>query len=117
MTTATLGHLKVQAMSFPSVNWKLICIAGFAACLFLLGLYVWQINALTNGTYLISSYEKQLTKLSDENKNLQVSFAENSFLGEALQKVQAMNFEKTTSVKYIQIMDSSAQAAKAIKKM
>jgi hypothetical protein len=45
--------------------------------------------------------------LSDENKNLQVSFAENSFLGQALQKIQALKFQKTVSVEYVQIPDSS----------
>jgi len=72
----------------------------------LLVFYVWQINDLTKGSYLINSYEKQISKLSDENKNLEVSFAENSFLGQALEKIQALNFQKTTSVKYIQISGS-----------
>ena len=115
MTTAVLDYLKVQkriqtkvgAISFPEINWKMICVFGFIICLPLLVLYVWQINSLTKGTYLVNSYEKQINKLSSENKNLQVSFAENSFLGEALQKIQALNFEKTTSVKYVQIPDSS----------
>ena len=73
----------------------------------LLVFYVWQINDLTRGSYQINSYEKQISKLSDENKNLEVSFAESSFLGQALEKIQALNFQKTTSVKYIQISDSS----------
>lgn len=60
----------------------------------------------------MNSYEKQITKLSDENKNLEISFAENSFLGQALQKIQALNFQKTTSVKYIRISDSSVAVVK-----
>jgi len=77
----------------------------------LLVFYVWQINDLTRGSYLMGSYEKQITKLSDENKNLQVSFAESSFLGQAMEKVQALNFQKTSSVKYIQVLDSSAKVS------
>lgn len=72
--------------------------------------YVWQVNDLTRGSYSVDSYEKQISKLADENKNLQVSFAESSFLGQALVKIQALNFQKTTSVKYIQILDNSAKA-------
>ena len=75
-------------------------------CLGLLVFYVWQVNELTAGSYLVNSYEKQITKLSDENKNLQISFAESSFLGRALEKIQALNFQKTTSVKYIQVPDN-----------
>ena len=73
----------------------------------LLIFYVWQINDLTKGSYLINNYEKEISKLNLENKNLEVSFAENSFMGQALSKIQALNFQKTTSVKYIQVLDNS----------
>jgi len=69
--------------------------------------------ALWNLKIVISSdYEKQINKFSEENKNLQVSFAENSFLGQALEKIQALNFQKTASVKYIKIPDNSVATAK-----
>lgn len=77
----------------------------------LLFFYVWQINALTKGSYLITSYEKQISKLTQENKNLQVSFAERSFWGQALQKMQALNFQKVGNVTYIQILDNSVATA------
>ena len=100
MTTAVLNF---SSIDLPKINWKTICILGFFISLALLVFYVWQINDLTRGTYLTNNYEKQISKLSDENKNLEVSFAENSFLGQALEKVQALNFQKITSVKYIQV--------------
>jgi hypothetical protein len=119
MTTATLSFYRVQknlqakisSVSFPSINWKAVCFAGFFMSLALLVFYVWQINDLTRGSYLINSYEKQISKLSEENKNLEISFAESSFLGQALNKIQALNFQKTTSVKYIQILDNSVATA------
>jgi len=120
MTTATLGYLKVQkkiqtsveSIDFPEVNWRMICLIGFFICLPLLVIYVLQINDLTRGSYSINNYEKQITKLSSENRSLAVSFAENSFLGQALEKVQALNFQKVTSVKYIQIPDSLVAKSK-----
>jgi len=119
MTTATLNLYRVQkslqtkinSVDLPAVNWKSVCCIGFFMSLALLVFYVWQINDLTRGSYLMGSYEKQITKLSDENKNLQVSFAESSFLGQAMEKVQALNFQKTSSVKYIQVLDSSAKVS------
>jgi hypothetical protein len=78
--------------------------------LVLLVFYVWQINGLTKGYYLINSYENQISKLTEANKELQVSSAENSFLGSALIKIQALNFQKNILVKYIQIPDSSIVA-------
>ena len=106
---------KASSVSLPMINWKAVCFAGFLMSLILLIFYVWQVNELTKGSYLINSYEKQINKLSDENKNLLVSSAESSFLGEALIKIQALNFQKNISVKYIQVLDSAAKVAQTSK--
>ena len=121
MTTATLNYIKVQkkiktkveSISLPAINWKMICILGFLMSLALLVFYVLQINYLTAGYYITSSYEKQISQLSDENKNLQVSFAENSFLSQVSEKAQALNFQKVSfsSVKYIQVPENSVAMA------
>ena len=115
MTTATLSISRMQknlqsglsSVNLPVINWKAVCFVGFFVGLSLLIFYVWQINDLTKGSYLINNYEKEISKLNLENKNLEVSFAENSFMGQALSKIQALNFQKTTSVKYIQVLDNS----------
>jgi len=119
MTTATLSYhrahknlqAKISSVNLPLINWKVVCFIGFFMSLALLIFYVWQVNELTRGSYLINSYEKQISELSSENKNLVVSFAESSFLGQALIKIRELNFQKTTSIKYIQILDSSAEVA------
>ncbi len=107
MTTAVLRFSKIQKINFPQINWKAVCFVGFFAGLILLVFYVWQVNDLTKGYYLINSYGKQLASLSQENKSLQVSFAESSFWGQAMEKIQALNFQKTIPVKYIQILDNT----------
>ncbi len=115
MTTLALNYSRIQhkvqskvsSASLPSVNWKILCLIGFTVCSALLFFYIYQINGLTKGAYTITSYENNLDKLSQENRNLQVSFAESSFLGEVLVKAQASDFQKTTSVKYIQVLDNS----------
>lgn len=114
MTTLILTYSRVQkrvqssveSIEFPAVNWKAVCLAGFFITLALLIFYVWQVNSLTAGSYTVGDYQRQISKLSDENKNLQISFAESSFLGQALEKIHALNFQKTTSVKYIQVPDN-----------
>ncbi len=110
MTTATLSFSRVQrniqtkidSIDIPVINWKAICFAGFFVSLTLLVFYVWQINNLTRGSYIINGYEKQISALSEQNQNLEVSFAESSFMGQALTKIQGLNFQKAASVKYIQ---------------
>ena len=108
MTTAALSYSRI---SLPSINWKIVFFASLLMCSSLLVFYALQINALTKGTYLINSYEKEINGLYRENCNLEVSFAESGFLGQVLAKTQEMNFLKTTSVKYIQILDASFASA------
>ena len=103
---------KIGSLQMPTINWKLIFVAG----LFLTSLswifYAYQINELIRGAYLIKGYDKQIKGLLQESKKLEVNFAESSFLGQVEKKTEEMGFKKTTSVKYIQIMDSSFAAAK-----
>jgi len=121
MTTATLNlgrvqktiQTKIGAIDMEMVNWKSVCFTGFIMGLMLLVFYVWQINNLTRDTYIFSSYENQVNKLSDENKNLQISFAENSFMEEALVKIEALNFQKAVSIKYVNVPSGLAQTALA----
>lgn len=109
MTTATMS---IHHSPWFSINWKLICFLGFFMVSVLLTFYVYQVNYLIGGTYLISDYEKNTDSLSQETKNLEVSFAENSFLGEVLEKTQELGFQKTTAVKYIQVPDNSLALVK-----
>jgi hypothetical protein len=109
MATATTS---INHFYFFSINWKLACLSGFFMASVLLIFYVYQVNYLTGGTYLISRYEKEAKGLSEEGKNLEVSFAENNFLGGVLQKTQDLGFQKTTAVKYIQLPDNSLALVK-----
>jgi len=121
MTTATLTlhrvqknlQSKIDSINLPVINWKVVCCMGLFMISALSVFYVWQVAELTRGSYFVNVYEKQISELSLQNKNLQVSFAENSFLGQALFKIQALNFQKTTSVKYIQIPAGEGALAKA----
>lgn len=111
MTTATLVA-KIESIDLPAANWRKICFVGFLAAAMLLIFYVWQISQLTEGYYLVNNYQSQIKDFSEENKNLQAAFAESSFLGQAQEKIMAMNFQKTTAVKYIQVSDVALAKAK-----
>ena len=122
MTTATLSfdrvqkniQTKIDSIDIPVINWKTVCIIGFFVSLALLVFYVGQINNLTRGSYTMNNYENQISNLSEQNQNLEISFAESSFMGQALTKIQALNFQKPTlaSVKYIKIPDESVAVVK-----
>lgn len=110
MTTAVLSYSK--SLSFPRINWKLLCFTVAFACLVLVMYYVWQVRYLISESYVVSSYEAQISQLMSEKKDLEVSFAESSFLGQVQAKISELNFQKTTSIKYIQIPDNSLAKAK-----
>lgn len=122
MTTAVLSALKItraakpkaKAKPFeaPQINWAKFCILGAALCAASLLFYIWQINVLTNKTYLIGKYEGEIKEISQENKKLEISFAEKALLGSIAEKAQLLNLQKTTTVKYIQVSELTMADAK-----
>ncbi|MEK7664940.1 MAG: hypothetical protein AAB361_02250 [Patescibacteria group bacterium] len=81
---------------------------------FSLFFYIYSINELTRGAYLIKNYEKQQNNLLQKNKNLEVDFAKSGFMGNLETKTKELSFEKTKKIKYIQIqtLDDPLAAAK-----
>jgi len=120
MTTAVLGYSrvynkvqsKISSISVPRIDWKIIFIAGFLMCSFLLTFYIYQIIDLTKTSYSINSYESKIAGISRDNKNLEVSFAENNFLAEVLEKAHEIGFQRTSSITYIHILNNSVAKAK-----
>lgn len=116
MTTLALTyrdiHQKVKALSWPAINWKLILLLGVLFFVAMLVSYVFLVNQLTRGVYLIKSYNKEISTLSKENRRLETNFAESGFLGQVNQKAKNLNFEKTTKVTYVQILDSPLARAR-----
>lgn len=108
-----LTHLKVRAISLPSVfvPWKILIWAGVAMVCLLASLYVVQINQLTREYYMVTASQKAMRLLTEENRNLQISFAENSYLASVVEKAKGMDFQSTNSVQYIHIADNSFAVA------
>lgn len=103
---------KIDFINIFSLNWKIVCFLCVFINLFLLFFYVWQVNNLTKGIYTINNYEKEINKITNENRNLEISLAEKSFLGETITKIQELNFQKNTTIKYIQIPEKSVAIVK-----
>lgn len=60
----------------------------------------------------MNNYQKKLNNLINENKNLEVNLAQISYLENIQKKTKELNFEKTKTIKYIQILDNSLATAK-----
>jgi|SRR5579863_9847551 len=113
MTTTTLrlhsqaARHKSSAISAISINWKLVYACAMLASLAMLVFYIYQVNQLTRGAYAIRGYNNQISSLAGENTNLEAQFAQSDFLAGVAQQAQALGFEKTTNVAYVQIMQNS----------
>lgn len=107
MTTLTIAYSKIFSLSLPKVNWKVVFVVSLPALVLALLFYAWQASSLAGQYYLIENFEKRISKLTEANKDLQLNFAESSFLGQVVLKAEQMDFEKSSAVKYIQIQDDS----------
>lgn len=111
MTTIALGYRarqkKVSVFALPRLNMKLTAMMLALVCLAMLISYVWLVNGLTQGAFLVKSYQKQQVLLSKENSELEIQFAESEFLPNVREQVSALDFTKTTQVTYIQLEEKS----------
>ena len=111
MTTISLSrHIivdRLASVNFPRINWKIVYLSGILLFLPMLVFYVYSINQLTSGVYLIKNYEKEINLLLEENKILETNFTKTSLLGQVVSRAKELSFEKTTNIKYVQILESS----------
>ena len=98
-----------------SLKWKLnLRVFGvLISILIFLSLiaYVVQLNFLFFETNSIKNYDKKLDKITQENKNLEVSSAQMNSLGnieaQIENKIQDLSFEKINNIYYIQVSDTT----------
>jgi hypothetical protein len=118
MTTLVLKYIpinKIQQKSsyitLPKISWKVFAVM-FLFILCLSVYYVFQINNLTGGKYLISDYQKEINTSLAEKGILETKFARTGFLDNIEQRTQLLNFEKTAEIKYVQILENPLAKAK-----
>lgn len=111
MTTIVLSYRaisrKVNFIKFLLVNWKAVYGLAIAFCLLLLIFYVISVNAMTKSYFTIKNYNHQMESLKKEDKSLQIMLSQVNSLGKVENKAKELNFQKTSTIKYIQISDNS----------
>jgi|GEM_PF-2262327 len=78
--------------------------------IFSLVLCIFQINSVIQKTYLLGDYEKTLSTLSEENKNLEISVSRANALESVESAIKDLNYKKVGEVKYIQLMEPQVVA-------
>ena len=86
---------------------------GFFTALIILSLLivcVFQINAYTGEYYLLQEYEGRMSQLAQDGKMLEINFSQANSLNNMGVYVQNQIFEKTDSVEYIRVLESTVLA-------
>ncbi len=104
---------KMNVLNFPNISWKMIYVLCIALSMVMLVFYVYSVNELTRGYFVVKNYNKQVSSLLEENRNLETNLAKTSFLAEVMAKAGELSFEKTTNIQYIQIQTQDGSLAKA----
>ena len=74
--------------------------------LFLLTFYIFQINSVISGGYLIQNCQKKITELSKENETLAIDSARINSLNNVENRIKELGFEKIEKVNYIKILEN-----------
>jgi len=111
MSTAALQYHRAKhgivSLRAININWKIIYVLAAVIASLLLFFYIFRVNELTRGAFLIKTYNKQITGLLQENRSLQSSVTESGFLGQIQEKAKELSFEKTAGVTYLKILQNS----------
>jgi hypothetical protein len=109
MTTIALIF---ENVSNPSkINWKKLYFSGLFMFAVVLIFYVWQINDMAKGSFVLNKYESEINVLAQENRSLKVFFEEGSYMDKTVAKINDLNFQKVASVKYVQILGDHSKTA------
>lgn len=98
---------KIKTISLPQLNWNMVYILGILLCFSLFLFYIINVNHLTGGAYLIKDYNKKISNLAKENRNMEANFAETGLLEEIHYKVNELGFERISKINYVEILNVS----------
>ena len=111
MTTLTIAYKLAQKKAgsayLPGPSLKMLYFIFGAALIATAVFYIFLINQLTLGTYLIKNYNKEISGLQAQNREFEIKLAKTDFMGQILQSAQGLGFEKTEKVKYINVPGNS----------
>lgn len=89
---------------------KIMWTSGLLCIAFLVGLYIFQLHALTALAYHIAETQEKFAKLKHENATLQSKAHQTLSLKNLAELAAQQNFEKVTSIVYVrQIAGGVAQ--------
>ena len=95
----------IVSVVFPRISLRKIWVASFIVITSLIIFYIFQISKITSASFSVSQYEKIITQLSQENKNLEINLSQINYLANLENILKKFNYEKVGKVYYIRMAD------------
>lgn len=109
-TQVLIQSVSSTLISLPKVSFGKFCLLGVIFAISLIIFYIFQISEITETSFNISLYERQIVGLSAGNKNLEISLSSQSSLGNLEAALRKLNYEKVGKINYIKVIDSGMAA-------
>jgi len=94
-------------VDFLNLKKQWIILVG-SVFLFLVGFYLYQIFNLTHLNFLISQYQKEISKLSSQIKSSEIEFSKKLSLNALEEKMENFSeFERVKKIYYVQVFDEN----------
>lgn len=97
---------KIGFVALPKINIRKMWALGLIPIAAILVFYIFQISEITKAVSLISKYEKEITALYQQSKELEAGLFSGNSLTDLDSALNNLNYEKVSKVYYIRVMDS-----------
>lgn len=106
--TLVLNPSMIRPLVFKlKFNSKIAWFLGFSLVILLISFYIFQIAAVTQTSFAVANYEKQIKGAEKEFKNLQLNFSGISSLSGLEEVLVAKGYEKVGKIHYIQVLEGA----------
>jgi len=99
---ALKNHYPLKLKIILRTFWILAILSVISLLVF----YIFQVNSEISARYLIREYEKKLSEILKENKNLEISSSQVDSLENIAALLENLNFEKSGKIKYIRVLNN-----------
>lgn len=82
---------------------KAVFLLVFFFIVFLVGFYIFQVNAVTQASFAVATCQDQIASLNKESKNLEINFSGLSALSNIEMMLAAQGYEKADKIYYIRV--------------
>lgn len=100
----------ISEINLPKINLRKALISGFILITILLIFYIFQISEITRSSFSISLYQREMTGLAKQNKDLEISISQKNSLSNLEALLSNLNYERVNKIYYIRVSDGQVAA-------